>query len=91
MSALRGEWTRPIAMNRFGFTEEPVGLHVVYDYLGRTLLGEVVAAEYREFGCSGFFLTVRHFNGTLWPIQPSARCVRALVRTVPERAERGVW
>ena len=75
--------TRALYLSKHGLAENPAGLHVVYEYAGRTLLGEVVSAEYREFGGSGVYLTVKHFDGSPWPLQPSARCVRALVRYVP--------
>jgi hypothetical protein len=56
---------------------------------GRTLLGEVTDVEVRQFGASGYFLTVRHFNGELWPIQPCAIAVEVLDRSWPEWSEVG--
>ena len=56
------------------------GAHVKLNYEGRTLLGEIVSIRYRNGPPSGYFLTVKHFNGEPWPIQPNAGSVRLLVR-----------
>ena len=53
-----------------------VGVHVTMPYRGRTLLGTVV----RNDGT----LTVRHFNGSPWPVSPRASDVTVLVREFDE-------
>lgn len=54
--------------------ENPVGLKVALEWHGRTLLGDVVACAYNDVRCC-ILLTVRHFNGEDWPIQPAAVAV----------------
>mgnify|MGYP001585292810 CR=1 FL=1 len=49
----------------------PIGTHVVYVHDGRTLLGEVICIRMREDeGERMRVLTVKHFNGEPWPVEP---------------------
>lgn len=72
--------TDRLPTTRFGFACDVRGFHVVMPWQGRELLGEIVGVGYREFGCSGFELTVKQFNGEPWPIKPMASAVRVLRR-----------
>lgn len=65
---------------KFGLKHDPRGAHVTLEHQGRTLLGEVLSVAYDSV-CGCFRLTVRHFNGELWPIQPSALAVNVLERS----------
>ena len=58
---------------------DPKGCHVSMQWKGRTLLGEVVERRYDEF-CGCVRLTVRHFCGDLWPIEPTLLAVDFLPR-----------
>ncbi len=71
--------TRKLKSTRWGI-ENAVGHQVVMDYKGRTLLGDVVAME-RNPTLGVFILTVNHFNGQEWPIQPRAMAVDVLIQT----------
>lgn len=69
--------SRKFRFGKFGLREDPTGAHVTLDWQGRTLLGEVRSAEYNQ--ATGYIvLTVRHFNGELWPIQPTVLAVNVL-------------
>lgn len=65
--------------SKFGLTINPVGHHVVLKFKGRVLLGEVQDYYRNEVTCSTH-LVVRHFNGDLWPIDPSFIAVDVLER-----------
>ena len=69
--------TTKFQMNKFGMKSNPCGAHVVLEVGGATLLGEVVGVV-RDDVCGCFRLSVRHFNGEMWPIQPSAMAVDVL-------------
>ena len=71
---------RAIKHHRGRLAEDPRGLIVSLAWHGRTLLGDVMACRYQEHPCAGFFLTVRHFNGEPWPIEPGASAVRVIER-----------
>ena len=71
--------SRKFRLGKFGLREDPTGAHVTLDWRGRTLLGEVRSAEYNHVtGCT--ILTVRHFNGEPWPLQPGVLAVNVLER-----------
>lgn len=65
----------------------PIGWHVTMSWQGRVLLGEITGATYQEHGASGYRLTVRHFNGEPWPIEPIPVAVTVLERTYAEAAD----
>lgn len=68
-----------LQLGKFGLTHDPRGAHVTLTLAGRDLIGEVIAARYDEVaGC--IRLTVRHFNGEPWPIEPTALAVNVLER-----------
>lgn len=68
---------RRFEITKHGLAENPIGAQVALNYQGRTLLGDVVGCRYRYArGC--FLLTVRHFNGEAWPIEPRALAVEVL-------------
>ena len=47
--------------------EDPVGLHVCMTFQRRDLLGTIAAVDNR----GGYdWLTVRHFDGSYWPVSP---------------------
>lgn len=71
--------TMKFQFTKFGLKHDPRGAHVTLSHLGRELVGEVVDATY-DAVCGCVRLTVRHFNGGAWPIQPSAMAVDVLVR-----------
>lgn len=64
---------------KFGLSTDPRGAHVTLEHCGRTLLGEVVGAR-RDEVLGAVLLTVRHFNGEPWPIEPGALAVDVLER-----------
>lgn len=69
---------RKLQYGRFGLTENPVGLYVCLPWKdGRTLLGEVRASRYDEIH-GAIRLTVRHFCGDMWPVEPVASAVTVL-------------
>lgn len=71
--------TATFARSKFGLIHDPRGAHVVMAWQGRELLGEVTGCRYDDVtGCAR--LTVRHFNGEAWPIDPAASAVRVLIR-----------
>jgi hypothetical protein len=71
--------TTKFQFNKFGMKSNPVGAQVMLEWKGRTLLGDVLAVGYDSV-CGCFRLSVRHFNGEMWPVQPSALAVDVLVR-----------
>lgn len=71
--------TTKFQFTKFGIKGDPRGAHVTLSYSGQTLLGEVIGAYYREVTGS-FLLNVRHLNGEMWPLDPSALDVNVLVR-----------
>ncbi len=68
-----------ILSNRWGLTQDPRGEHITMTWHGRTLLGTVQDVM-RDDVCGCFRLTVRHFNGEVWPVQPCAMAVDVLGR-----------
>ena len=66
-------------MNKFGLRVNPVGAQVVLQYRGYTLLGDVIGLC-RDDVCGVVRLRVRHFNGDMWPIEPTALAVDVLTR-----------
>lgn len=71
---------------KFGLAQNPVGAQVKLDYQGRTLLGDVTGF-YRNDTTSTTHLTVRHFNGEPWPIEPVAIAVDILEPRHYERCQ----
>lgn len=71
--------TTKFQVTKFGLKGDPRGAHVTLVYQGRELIGEVVGAAY-DAVCGCVRLTVRHFNGESWPVQPTALAVSVLVR-----------
>lgn len=68
---------RRIKYSKFGLAENPVGLYVALPWKdGRTLLGEVRDCQTDFQG--RILLTVRHFCGDAWPVQPIAAAVTVL-------------
>lgn len=65
---------RRLRYGKFGLLENPIGKHVKLEYGGRVLLGDVIAAKRCE-ARGAVILTVKHFCGDLWPIQPAASAV----------------
>jgi hypothetical protein len=68
-------------LGKYGPKHDYRTAHVVLEYQGRTLLGEIKDVYYRETGASGFFCKVRHFCGDPWPIEPSLLALEILERT----------
>lgn len=59
----------------------PVGAHVVYRHEGRELLGEVTGVRVVEDeGERLRVVTVKHFNGEPWPVEPYFLAVDVLER-----------
>ena len=71
--------TTKFKFTKFGMKSDPRGAHVTLAHKGVELLGEVVNAAYDSV-CGCVRLEVRHFNGELWPIRPSALAVNVLER-----------
>ena len=71
---MKFKWTR------YGLANDPRGAQVTFRYQGRELLGDVIDA-YRHIHTGGIRLIVRHFNGELWPIEPSVLVVDVLDHT----------
>lgn len=68
---------RKLKFNKWGLTENPRNLLCTLRIKDRTYLGEIRDAEYNHvLGVTQ--LTVRHFNGELWPLKPSALAVDIL-------------
>lgn len=65
---------------KFGPKHDYRGAHVVLEYRGRTLLGEIKEVTRDEVtGCVR--ARVRHFNGEEWPIHAPLRSLEILERT----------
>lgn len=62
-------------------TQVKSGDHVMMTYKGRDLLGEVVHVNHPRKPEAYDFLTVKHFNGEFWPLEPLCWEVRVLERT----------
>ncbi len=68
---------RRFKLGKYGLAENALGKHVALDWQGRRLLGEVTDAQYNA--TRGYImLTVKHFNGESWPIQPTASAVEII-------------
>ena len=77
--------TTKFPFSKFGLKCDPRGAHVILNHAGRTLLGEVTNFRRDEvLGCT--LLTVRHFNGEPWPIEPGCLAVDVLVREYEDAA-----
>jgi len=70
----------PMPFKNGRLTLDPRGWHVILPWKGRTLIGEIVGVAYREHPRPGYVLTVRHFCGAPWPVEPGAGAVRVLQR-----------
>jgi hypothetical protein len=68
---------RKLKFNKFGLAEDPRHLHCAMRWNDRRMLGEIVRAQFNPV-LGQTQLTVRHFNGELWPIQPVAMAVEIL-------------
>ena len=67
---------------RYGLTENPIGVYVALPWKDskgepRTLLGEIKAVQYDDVRGT-LLLTVRHFNGDLWPVEPVPSAVEII-------------
>lgn len=70
---------RRFTYGKFGLKVNPVGAQVALMWQGRKLLGDVIGFERNETrGVT--LLSVRHFNGEMWPIKPCAAVVEVLER-----------
>ena len=72
-------------ITKYGIVGDPRGAQVALTYGGRELLGDVIDARWDQV-TGGVRLTVRHFNGELWPIEPIASAVNVLDRTASKGA-----
>jgi hypothetical protein len=63
-------------ITRSGPKQDYTGAHVTLQHDGRTLLGTIVDICPDEYLC-----LVRHFNGEMWPINPSLGRLEILERT----------
>lgn len=70
--------------------EHHVGEHVSMRYAGRDLLGEVVSINFPRNPRSYPYLTVKHFNGEYWPLEPLVTEVRILKPTYPKDEDEDV-
>lgn len=68
---------------KYGLTVNPIGAQCTLTWEGRELLGDIIGYEWDGVS-GGVRLTVRHFNGDLWPLRPMARAVDILERTYEE-------
>ena len=60
---------------------DPIGAYVTYQYKGRILLGTVTGIRMIEDqGERLRVVTVRHFNGEPWPVEPFFMSVDVLER-----------
>lgn len=64
---------------KHGLKHDPRGAQVTLEWRGRTLLGDVVGCRRDEI-TGAILLSVRHFDGTPWPIEPTSRAVDVLAR-----------
>lgn len=67
-------------LTKYGVKQDVRGAHVTLEFKGRTLLGEVIG-RYRDVTTGGIMLKVKHFNGEMWPFDPSITAVDVLERT----------
>jgi hypothetical protein len=69
---------RKFKYGKYGLTENPVGKHVALPWRdGRVLLGEVIGSTYDDV--RGMLkLSVRHFCGDMWPVEPVPSAVTIL-------------
>lgn len=58
--------------------ENPIGYHVRLPYQGRELLGTVKNCYRTEEYAPRVVLQIQHFNGEMWPIEPSYTVVEVL-------------
>lgn len=65
-------------LTRAGLSNDPKCAHVVFEWHGRELLGEVVRALKRG---RVWYLHVKYMNGEAWPIEPPLLAVKVLRRT----------
>jgi hypothetical protein len=63
--------------------EDVRGHYVSMPYRGRTLLGEVRSVDYNTV-TGHYVLGVRHFNGSPWPINPTALSVDVIRQSVAD-------
>jgi hypothetical protein len=73
---------------RFGFSVDPRGWHVVAEWKGRTLLGEVVNVKYDDAERVRV-VECKHFNGDPWPERFTISQLRVLDRSWPEEISNG--
>ena len=71
--------TTKFELTKYGLKSDPRHAHVIMEWQGRTLLGEVTGL-YRSEARGMTQLTVKHFNGESWPIDPHVLAVDVLVR-----------
>jgi hypothetical protein len=64
---------------KHGLKYNPIGAHVMLHWQDRDLLGEVKRVH-RNAVSGAIILTVQHFNGEPWPVQPTSRAVTVLPR-----------
>lgn len=67
-----------LRFGRYGLISNPIGGHCTLDYQGRTLIGTVISVERTPSGYT--VLNVRRFDGSDWPLKPSAKLVEMLDR-----------
>ena len=65
---------RKLRFGKFGLTEDPRRYFVRMEWKGRVLLGNVAGVR-RDETLGATILTVRHFNGEPWPVEPGAGSV----------------
>lgn len=71
---------------RFGPLHNYTGAHVVLQFQGRTLLGEIVRVYRRE--CPpAIMAVVKHFNGQPWPTDAALVSLEILERNHQEPTE----
>lgn len=71
--------TRKFILGKYGLKEDPRHAQVTIEYEGRTLLGDVKAVR-RDEAMGVTLLTVVHFCGETWPIEPHVLAVDVLLR-----------
>jgi hypothetical protein len=64
--------------NKFGLTQNPIGGHCTMRHGERLLIGEVKSVYRNNHGYT--LLKVKHFDGSNWPLDPSAMAVDMLDR-----------
>jgi hypothetical protein len=68
-----------LEITKHGLKQDPRHAQVSLPWRGRELLGDVTGC-YRDETTGCVRLTVRHFNGEPWPIDPAAVAVNVLDR-----------